>query len=305
MGVKNFFKFISKYASASIKAKNINNYKNSVIGIDASLMIYKMVYAIRKNGYDLKNNGIKVTHIHGMLMKLNAFRKYKIKPVFVFDIGAPEIKMKTLDKRIVDKQKLAEKYKNSKTEKGKRIYYYASSEITFNEIEECKELIRIYGYNIIEAKEEADAQLGYLSKKELIDYVASDDMDIILFGAKNILKSFTIDEKKIIYEIDSTVIKKELQISHKQLVDIGILLGTDYCNIQNPIVKTFKMINEYGSIGKIDDIKTLCEDAQKYFLRPPVINISKINNNKKIDIDGLKEFLINHEYDVNYYKKFI
>ena len=56
MGIKNLMKLIRKYASESIKKTKIDEYKDKIIGIDTNLMLYKLIYGIRTNGYDIKNN---------------------------------------------------------------------------------------------------------------------------------------------------------------------------------------------------------------------------------------------------------
>ena len=78
MGIKNFFKVVRKYAPSAIKQTNITKYAGKKIGIDANLMLYKLIFAIRKHGYDLKNDGVITTHIHTTLLKLIAFKRYGI-----------------------------------------------------------------------------------------------------------------------------------------------------------------------------------------------------------------------------------
>ena len=89
MGVKNLMKLLEKKVPGSISYKKITDYKNKKFGVDANLLIYKIVFAIRKNGYDLKKGDIITTHIHGFLQKLIAFKKYNIKTIFVFDSYFP------------------------------------------------------------------------------------------------------------------------------------------------------------------------------------------------------------------------
>ena len=79
MGIKNLIKIITKFAPEAISYKKITDYKNKTLGIDANLMIYKLIFAIRRGGYDIEHNGIKVTHLHGMLQKLIGFKKYNIR----------------------------------------------------------------------------------------------------------------------------------------------------------------------------------------------------------------------------------
>ena len=49
MGIKNFMKITQKYSPKSIIYTKITDYKNKIMAIDANLMIYKMIFGIRKN----------------------------------------------------------------------------------------------------------------------------------------------------------------------------------------------------------------------------------------------------------------
>lgn len=303
MGVKNFIKFLELYIPEAIKCTYINKYKNKTLGIDANLLLYKIIYAIRSRGYDLKNKEHLVTHIHTLLLKLIAFKQYNINAIFVFDTKQPKIKHKTLNKRIDVKNKLIEKYKDTNTEEGKRIYYYIKTDITTEEFEQCRYLINIFGYNIIDAKEEADAQLAQLWQNKIIDYIVSDDMDILLFGGNMLLKNFTVDSKKKIKEINSYYIFKNLNITHKILINIGVLLGTDYCdNKTYSPKKTYCLIEKYKYIKNIPDFATDCENAINYFIKPPVyyITASDIPHEIKIDKKKLRNFLENFMFDKKY-----
>ena len=195
MGIKNFMKLIENHSPSSITYTNISFYTNKILGIDANLMIYKIVNAIRQNGYDIKNGDTIVTHIHTLLLKLIGFVKYNITPVFVFDGLAPQIKEETLQKRRVIQQNIEKKYNEATTDEEKKKYYlrYGISE---QEINDCKQLITIFNYTIIDSIEEADSQLVELLNCNKIDYIVTDDMDILVFGGKNILKNFTISSKK-------------------------------------------------------------------------------------------------------------
>jgi flap endonuclease-1 len=308
MGIKNFINFLKRFAPNCITNKKINEYTNKKIGIDANLLLYKLIYAIRANGYDLKNKEIIVTHIHALLLKLLAFKRLQIIPVFVFDGLSHELKTKTLDNRSDIKNKLIEKYKHSQTKKGKRIYYYIKSSITHQEVKECQELIELFGYQVIKAKEEADGQLAYMAKQKLIDYIASDDTDILLFGGPILLKNFTVNKLKYIQEIRLTDMLKELKISHKQLIDIGILLGSDYChNTTFPIVATYNLIQEYGALSKIPKniFDSDCDKAVTYFKYPPVHEITKISSQKQINKDGIIIFLTLLQFEQKYIDKIL
>lgn len=296
MGIKNFIKFVEKYSPNAIKYTNIWSYQNKTIGIDANLLLYKLIFAIRANGYDIMNNDIIVTHIHALLLKLLAFMEYKINPVFVFDSRAPLIKQKTLDDRKKTKENLIEKYKSSNTEKGKRIYYYIKTDLTEKEINECRELIEIFGYTIIDAKEESDAQLAELYKEGLINYIASDDMDILLFGGGILLKNFSVAENRKIQEINLQEILNSANITMDELIEIGILMGSDYCN--NPTHSATKAY-ELVKSGQLDELQN-CHDAINYFTNPPVYHITSLSINTNIKSRELKEFLESFNFKNSY-----
>jgi len=312
MGVKNLIKLIEKLAPNAITYKRIQNYNNTIIGIDTNLMIYKLIYGIRGMGIDITNKindkDIIVTHIHALLMKFIGFRKYNIRPVFVFDVASPDIKEATMEDRKKVREKLAEKYKDSKTDKGKRIYYYMKSDVTQEEIDDIRELINIFNYPLIDAKEEADSQLTQLAKNNLIDYIASDDMDILVFGTSNVklLKKFNVDEDKTIQEINLSKFLKSAKITHKELIDIAILCGSDYCKIPSVSpLKSYALIKEYKSIINIPEISHKCDEAREYFSHPPVFNIKKLPTRKKPDVEKFKAFLNRFHFKQKYIKRML
>ena len=302
MGIKNLMDLIKKYSPTSIKYKKISDYKNSKIGIDINLLIYKMIYAIRLNGYDIKNGNTIVTHIHTFLQKIKGLIKYNIKPIFVFDGEMPNFKENTLKQREQIGKQLQKKYYNATTEKDKKKYYYMKSKITDREVDDIITMIKIFGYPIIFSPYEADCQLAYLQKKGLIDYVASDDMDLLVFGSNILLKDFTISDKKYICEINLTRTLKNLNVSYKQLVEIAMLMGCDYCERIFGPIKSYKLIKEYRSIKNLIK-KGIIKDnnyseIKDYFIDPPIKQTTTIKWTKnKSYVQELVGFLKKHHYD--------
>jgi len=314
MGIKNLKKIIDKYAPESIQYKSISDYQNKIIGIDFSLMLYKMVYAIRYNGYDIKNNNKIVTHIHALLLKIKGFIKYNIIPVFVFDGTPPKIKENTLNQRDQFRNFMRQKYYKAVTQDEKKKYYFMKADITYEEINDCIKLIKIFGYTVIESLEEADSQLADLIIKNKVDYIATDDMDILIFGGNKILKNFTVSNKKKIQEINLDILKKKTELSQLELIDLGILLGCDYCPTVKGIgpIGAYNLIKKYSTLDKIfekEDI-TLSYDylkARSYFNGSPVIDsniieINKMNVNKQKLTEFLEKYGYKDEFIVNYKK---
>ncbi len=311
MGVKNFMKIIKKYSPQSIKLTNITNYQNKILGIDAHLLLYKMINAIRQNGYDIKNGDIIVTHIHTLLLKLMAFVKYNITPIFVFDGLAPQIKNETLYKRKLVYELAQKNYDEAKTEEQKN-KYYMRYHISDKEVEDCKKLISLFNYTIIDAIEEADSQLVELLNRGKIDYIVTDDIDILVFGGKNILKNFSVASNKKIQEINLNKFKNDTNLTQQMIIDIAILIGCDYCSSAANIgpIKAYKLISEYKSIENIIknihvDLNVDYKNTRQYFLEPNVIDCKNIAINKfnRCDKQQLGEFLKSFKFKHEYLEK--
>ena len=305
MGVKNLYKFIQKYAPNSIDNIKINKLYNKKIGIDANHFIHKLTMAIRFKK-DIKNDNIIVTHIYSLMVRLIYFKKNNIKAIFVFDNEAPDIKQKTM------------KIRKEKCELNEKKYGY--KQLSYEELLDCKNLINIFGFPIIESKCEADNQLVYLINNKFIDYIISDDLDILVFGGTRIIKNFTIAEQKSksSNEIEKNMILLNLnnildesELTRKQFIELSVLLGNDYIHQQTlSFNKAYKLIKEYGTIKKIikntnelEDYDTIESDSViKYYQNPPVNKNIKIKFNK-IDLINLEIFLLAFGYNNNYIVK--
>lgn len=295
MGIKNMMTIVKRYAPSSLKYTTINNYKNKILGIDANLMIYKMIFAIRRNGYDIMKGKIKVTHIHALIDKLVAFRKYNITPIFVFDGKHPTFKQQTMDKRKEHQKTMKKKYTQAKTKENKKKYYYMKTGITEQELNDCKKLISSFGYMWLKASGEADSQLAYMSKQKMVDAIVSDDMDILIFGGTVLLKNFSVSTNKQIQEIKLKQLLKGLKMTQTQLIHVGMILGCDYCDNLKGIgpIKAVSLIKEGGK----PEMKN-SELVFNYFQKPPVIKQLPIyhKTNKSIDYISLKKFLLTKGY---------
>jgi 5'-3' exonuclease len=122
-------------------------------------------------------------------------------------------------------------------------------------IEVGKTLLQFMGVPIINAPGEADPQCATIlnAYPDKVIGVLTDDFDPLMFGASNIAKIstltsshidvFTLDDtltnlelkiKKYIDECNNETIKqkygnKTLHVTHETLIDIGCLIGTNYC----------------------------------------------------------------------------
>lgn len=331
-------KVLNEYSPDAIIPINHEELRDKKIAIDTSIILYQYVSAIRSSGSDLKNSkGKSTSHILAILVKTLNYLKMGIIPVHVFDGKPPELKIKVLNDRgkikrdaikklseVEDKLKDLDSDDEDITElKEQKIKFLQQSvSISYDEMLEACEIANLLGVPTIIAKEEADSQCAYLSRKGLIDYVATEDMDLLTFGAKRIIKNFS---KKEIFKIELDKILKDGGITMDQFIDICILLGCDYTETISGlgIKKIWDIIVKYGSIEElIKNEKKIIEnkyklpdnfryvEAREYFknpthiemneedlkLRPPKLNELKLLLIKKYNfmednIEKMIEFL--------------
>jgi len=323
MGIKNLSKFINTYSKNCITTININELNNKIVGIDAYNILYQMLTAIRNNGSGFtNNNGEDTTHIYAILMKTISLLKKGIKPVYIFDGKAPELKNKTLENRniVKDKAKIElnklQLIENKTSDDIKNINKLGqqTTTLTNKHVKECQEILTLLGIPFINAPSEADAQLAYLIKNNYIDYVLSEDMDLLTFGCNKLIRDYKSSKKQItIYNLD--LLLKDLNYNMNEFIDLCILLGCDYTDTISGIglVRAYKLINEHKNIETIlKNIKQKepenfnYKKARTFFINPPV---EIINNNFKFkngDIDKLLEKIIDYyDFDCDYWNKFL
>ncbi|RGB43521.1 hypothetical protein C1646_680803 [Rhizophagus diaphanus] len=130
---------------------------------------------------------------------------------------------------------------------------------------------------------EAEAMCASLVTHGFADATVSEDMDTTIFGDGILLRQFFKKNKPIV-EISPVEVKKSLELSHDQYIDLCILCGTDFAGTIRNVgpVTALKLIKQYGSIENIlPDLKDRylaapdyiveVEAARKLYKNPPKI----------------------------------
>tara|TARA_B110000037_G_C17100710_1_gene497841 strand:+ start:1146 stop:2147 length:1002 start_codon:yes stop_codon:yes gene_type:complete len=291
MGIKNLFKLIKKHAPNSIKYKNIDDFSNKYIVLDANMIIYQYVIAIRNTGKDLTNDNGKITsHILGIISKSLMLLKNNIMPIYIFDGCPPDFKSNTLKKRKKLKEKNQLRLNECKDEKDKVKYFKRSFTLKSEQIEEVKEILKLLGIPIITSKTEADPLCAELVKNGIAYGVSSEDMDILTFGSPILIRKLKNGKKNSIIEINLDQILKDFKMSMDQFIELCILLGCDYL----PTIKKVGLIKAYNIIKEYDSIENFIntdpkiksgyykipddydyKKIKKFFKNPPINNIKK------------------------------
>jgi flap endonuclease-1 len=270
----------------------LEDFKDKIVAIDAYNAIYQFLSSIRTpDGSPLQDTkGRPTSHLTGLLSRTSRLVTVGIKPVFVFDGKPPELKEKTLKKR-ADRKSKAYKEWQAALEVGDmetaKIKAQQTSKLTKDMVEESKLLLDYLGIPHIQAVSEGESQASYMVQKGEVWAAASQDFDSLLFGSLKLVRNLTFSGRRKLprqqryVTIDPEVIKLEvtlqnLSITREQLVDIGILIGTDFNDGIKGIgpKKALKLVQDFGDLETIIQEKGLelpfHKEIRKIFLEPEI-----------------------------------
>ena len=285
------------------------------MAIDAYNALYQFLAIIRQpDGTPLKDSGGRVTsHLSGLLYRTSNLVEMGIKPIYVFDGKPPSLKEVEIQRRAKIKQDAQVRYeraiKEGKIEEA-RTYAQATSKLKDYMTEDSKKLLNLMGIPWIQAPSEGEAQAAHLAKRGDADYCASQDYDSLLFGAPKLVRNVTISGKRrlpsknVVINVVPEIVELErvlkgCGISYEQLVDVGILIGTDFNpgGIEGLGPKTaLKLVKEYGTLeNALPHIKNAEFPAEprrirEIFLNPPITNNYRVEW-KEPDLEGIVNFI--------------
>ncbi len=247
------------------KETSIDKLKGKTLVVDSYNLLYQFITTIRGRDGSLlmDSNGNVTSHLVGIFSRITKMMQKEIKFVFVFDGDPPKLKQKERERRKEIKIDAEKKYQDAVQEENvedMKKYAARTSRLTQEMIQGAKQLIDALGMPIIDAPSEGEAQAAYMVKKQDADYCVSQDFDTILFGCPYLLRNLSIAGKRKGKGLSYTSISPEiinlsenlnnLGIDQKQLISLGMLVGTDYnkegINGIGP-KNALKLVKEYGS----------------------------------------------------------
>lgn len=275
-------------------------FSTKVIAVDAYNTMYQFLAIIRgPDGTSLSDSHGRITsHLSGLFYRNINFLSLGIKPVYVFDGKSPSLKSAEIARRKQIKKDATIKYERAVAERNledMRKFAQQTTAMQDGMVDDAKRLLELFGIPYIQAPSEGEATAAHLTKTGLAYAAASQDYDSLLFGTKRLVRNFTnsgrrkIPNRNTYIEIEPEIIDTQkmlddLGITKEQLVDIGILIGTDF----NPDgfdrigPKTaLKMIKEHGKLEEVPQIQEKLvqidyNEIRKIFLAPKVADVSEI-----------------------------
>jgi len=298
----------------SFKEFNLEYFKNKTIAIDAMNSLYQFLSIIRRpDGTPLKDSKGRITsHLSGLFYRTSNLVELGIEPIFIFDGEPPKLKNDELETRRKIRSE-AEKARKKAIEEGRekeaRKYAQRAARLSDEMVGQAKELLTVMGIPWIQAPGEGEAQASRIVQNGDAWGTGSQDFDSLLYGSPVLARNLTItgkrklpgkDQYKKIYpevlKLEETL--KELEINRRQLIAIGILVGTDYNDGIKGIgpKRALKLVKENGNIENIlgMDIAKKFEvdpmEVERLFLEPKVSEDYKIEW-KDPDPEEVKTFL--------------
>jgi flap endonuclease-1 len=278
-----------------------------IIAIDAPNIIMGLFNFVLKehhnstDGLLLDRTQRPISHLYGLLYRVNFLYSKHIFPLFCFDGKDSELKRYVIKDRLNDfrfaKQWYDQAYHSGNKALTKQIAL-SREYLWQNILSESKQLLGALGVPFIESAASAESQCAQLVKDKIAHYSYSQDYDSLLFGCPHLLQNLSKSLKRKIrgrwtyqkivpYIIHHKETLTHLNINQFQLVDMALMLKTDYFpGIHSIGPKTaLKLIKQHNNIetiiqqeAKKYDFSSLTEDIimkiRKIFLLPEVLTIS-------------------------------
>lgn len=292
----------------SRKPIDVKMLQGSIIAVDAPNIIIGLYSFSRKSpdgtqaGLLLDDTQRPIAHLFGLLYRVNFFYSKNIFPIFCFDGRDSDLKRVITKDKLKDFRFTEQWYKQTLKSGNKKLAkkIALSKEYMWQNItSESKQLLSALGVPYIESPASSESQCAQLVKDKIAYYSNSQDYDSLLFGCPRILQNFTkslrrkikgkwVYQKVVPVEILLKETLAQLQLDQFQLVDMSILIGTDYFEgVKNIGPKTaLKLIQQYKTVENViqqfkkrydfSNLKPgLIQQVRAIFLFPDVM---KINN---------------------------
>lgn len=284
------------------------------LAVDANNNLYQFLALIRmRDGRPFTDaKGHITSHLVGLLLRTTRLMvDYDIRPVFVFDGKPPALKRRTLEERRRYRERARRDWEDAV---GRGDYSAAwSKAVTMNSLtlpmqEDAKKMLAMLGIPVVQAPEEGEAQAAHMASKGDVWAANSRDYDSVLFGAPRLVRYVTISGQEFLPSkgtsrplipelIELQQLLTSLGINRQQLIDLAILVGTDFNEgVKGIGPKTaLKLVKAHGGVeglpeqykkqlpGNIDELRAT-------FLSPHVTENYEVSF-KGLDEDGLRRFL--------------
>jgi flap endonuclease-1 len=284
------------------------------LAVDANGELYQFLALIRlPDGTPLRDSQGRITsHLSGLFFRTTRLiADFGMRVVFVFDGRAPMEKAAEIARRRAVRERYeAEAAAARRAGDFARAYSKSTmtSRLTPEMIADTKELLRLMGLPVVQAPSEAEAQAARMARRGDVWAAVSKDYDALLFGAARLVRFLTISGREFLPAqrsfrpitpelIDLQRMLDALGITYPQLIDLGLLVGTDFHPGVNGIgpKKALALVKRHGAIEHMPSKVRDAFDAdlsrlRQIYLEPEVRDEYRIEFGR-CDVDGVVHFL--------------
>jgi flap endonuclease-1 len=207
------------------------------LAVDGYNAAYQFLATIRQRDGQLFSDpeGKVTSHLMGAFYRTTSLLQQGVLPVWVFDGKPPDRKAGTIRQRIAAKEKAESRYQEAlaagdlETARRKAAQ---TSRLTRPMVEELVQLLAGMGVPTVQAPGEGEAQAAVMSSKGTVWASASEDYDTLLFGAPRLVRGLAARGRggstPGAQFIDRTELLSHLGIDGDELIEIGIIVGSDF-----------------------------------------------------------------------------
>ncbi|MDD1720946.1 MAG: flap endonuclease-1 [Euryarchaeota archaeon] len=259
------------------------------VAIDGHNTVYQFLSIIRqRDGTPLMDSAGRTTsHLSGLFYRTTHMLEAGVRCAYVFDGEPPDLKRRTVLKRRETREHATQEWEQAKAEGRKDAFKFAQASSRVDEyiLESSKCLLQYLGIPVVEAPSEGEAQAAYMTIKGDVSFTGSQDFDALLFGAPRLVRNLTITGRRKLPGrnvhisvspelLDLEDILESLEITREQLIDVGILVGTDYNKGVKGVgpKKALKMIKQSGIEKALEELDESVDyvPIKEFFLNPNV-----------------------------------
>ena len=192
MGISGLLQFLK----GAIQKEHLHSFANKRVAVDAMTWLHIGLFTQHPEVQQSEFGAYSYLVYAVRMIKLLLF--YHITPVFVFDGRHLSNKNDTAERRQQARdnhQQIAEKLIKDGLYEAAQRYFVRAQAVTREMVCAFIDLVKSCGLKVIVAPGEADPQLAFLLQMGEVDFVISEDSDVIAFGATKVIYKLKTDGK--------------------------------------------------------------------------------------------------------------
>lgn len=192
MGISGLLQFLK----GAIQKEHLKSFANRRVAVDAMVWLHIGLFTQHPEVQQSEFGTYSYLVYAIRMIKLLLF--YHISPIFVFDGTHLSNKDDTAERRQQARdhhQNIAEKLIKDGLYEAAQRYFVRAQAVTREMVCAFIDLIKVCGFKVIVAPGEADPQLTFLLQTGEVDFIISEDSDVIAFGGTKVIYKLKTDGK--------------------------------------------------------------------------------------------------------------